>query len=261
MTSKLIKKLEPICANSTGLKPSCHQLLSHPTRLSLIGSSGSGKSNLIGNLLTDERLFGGYFDKIFIISPNFLTDTSYENIEDYSSNLERKYNHELIAYTDFDENVMMEHLNEIKRDLALGKEKYKKSKSTTKDKFIPKTLILLDDIIEDIQLLNSKFLKLLSTRGRHLNISTWIASQSYMALPRVWRVNTTSTIFFQPKNNGEALRIFDELFKYYDKTEFLQLLAQVFSDKYNFILLNPSAPKSKFLNLNLEYYINKVVDV
>lgn len=254
----VIKKLEAFKDDIVSIKPSCNHLLGHPERLSLIGSSGSGKSNLIGNLLTDERLYGGFFSKIIVISPNFLSDLAYEHIEKYSENLERKFKHELIAFTHFDEETMMELLDEIKEEVADGKERFKKSKAQDKSKFIPRTLILLDDIIEDNNLLNSKFLKLLATRGRHLNLSTWIASQSYMALPRIWRVNTTKTIFFQPKNTGEALRIYDELFKFYTKEEYFKLLEEIFKEKFSFILLTPSARKNKFLNLNFEYYIEKV---
>jgi hypothetical protein len=46
-----------------------------PCRFIYSGRSGCGKTNVLVNLLTRERLFGKCFDRIYIFSPNAFADT------------------------------------------------------------------------------------------------------------------------------------------------------------------------------------------
>lgn len=232
--------------------------LKHPFRTLINGSSGSGKSVVIGNIVLNDQLFRNFFTKIIIISPNYLTDNTYGAIEEYAEQLEKSHKFELIAFPTFDEDQMLEILDEVKEDLKKGKERFKKSKSTNKSRYIPRTLIILDDVIDDLHLLNSKFLKLLFTRGRHLGLSTIIATQSYKAVPRTLRLNMTNLIFFKPRNQGEQDRIYEEVIKGFSKSEFNQLINHIFSEQFKFINVNlTTTNKNKFLMYCFDSFIEK----
>lgn len=242
----------------TLITPHCASLgLSHPARLSIIGSSGSGKSVLISNLLCRPEFFYGFFSRVVIISPNFLTDRAYAVVEDYLSKLEKEYRFELIAFEKYDPAECNALLQEVIEDLAKSKEKYKKSTAKNRELKIPRTLFLLDDVVDDKALLKSEFLSILSTRGRHLNASVWISTQKYKALPTVWRLNATNTIFFQPSNQSEAENIYDELMKGYTKQEFFDLLEYAFEKPHQFLMLNAGKPMNKFVMKNFDGYLIK----
>ncbi|MDB4681419.1 hypothetical protein OAE88_00765 [bacterium] len=54
----------------------------HPFRCYIVGASGSGKTNLLLNLLTRPGYYRDYFDRIFVISPTALSlDQSYKTLE------------------------------------------------------------------------------------------------------------------------------------------------------------------------------------
>ena len=57
-------------------------LPTHCFRSYIVGASGSGKTNLMLNLLTRPGFYLNYFDRIFVISPTALSlDQSYKTLE------------------------------------------------------------------------------------------------------------------------------------------------------------------------------------
>lgn len=240
------------------LKPRCADLgLTHPIRMSIVGASGSGKSVLISNLLCRPEYYYGFFSRLIVISPNYLTDKAYGIVEKACEKLERDYKFELIGMTSFDPDVMNALLDEIKDEMASAKAKYKNSKNKQKDFFIPRTCIVLDDCIDDEVLLRSRFLKVLATRGRHMGITTIIGSQSFKLIPRTYRINASITIMYAPRNVVEGLMFFEECFKYYTKKEFEALMNTIFTKPFQFLLINPSENRDKFLLLNNSQYVVK----
>jgi len=108
-------------------------------------------------------------------------------------------------------------------------------------------LIVLDDILENKKLLNSSFLQGLLTKGRHLKISTFICTQSYMKLDRTLRLNATNLIWFQPKNVSEIKRVYDELIRDMSLDQFIKLCNAVYSKSFNLLNLRIGAEPSKYM--------------
>ena len=79
-------KIKPIQIKKKKIKQceyaQCGILPTHPYRAYLVGASGSGKTNLLLNLLTRQGFYKNWFDKIFVISPTACNlDESYQSLE------------------------------------------------------------------------------------------------------------------------------------------------------------------------------------
>ena len=144
----------------------------HPYRILIIGGSGSGKTNLLLNLIENQP----DIDKIYLYAKD-----PYESKYQYLVNKREGVgiNHFNVpkAFIDYsnDMNDVYENINDYNPD----KEK--------------KILIVFDDIIDDMihnKKLNSIVTELF-VRGRKLNISLVFITQSYFKVPKNVRLNTS----------------------------------------------------------------------
>src|SRR5579872_2759565 len=51
-----------------------------PTTCVAVGEPGSGKTNLLMNLLTRDDMWKGFFDRIYLLGPTVKSDKLYENL-------------------------------------------------------------------------------------------------------------------------------------------------------------------------------------
>lgn len=223
----------------------------HPFRLLLSGESGSGKTLCLLNLLLRNEFYRGFFRYIILISPNYHNDLQYQVLEKYiiEEEIKAKKNKQykpviLEHYESFNAGEMDEILNE----LSEAKEKMGRS--------MKPVLFLLDDVIDDSKLMNSKFFSMLGTRSRHYNASVIITTQSYMRVKRTTRLNMTHIIVFKPRTKGEEDRIYNEIISGCSKNEFSKLCDFVYSEPFRFLVVNIANPKDK-LYMNFEYKIQK----
>ena len=80
-----------------------HIIPKHPFRAIMSGSSGSGKTNLLIQLLTNKKFYFNYFQVIFIISPSAgKLDDSYKTLE------EKKGKTKVIIINDLDPSIVDE---------------------------------------------------------------------------------------------------------------------------------------------------------
>ena len=170
--------------------------------------SGSGESHLLITMLMKPAMYYGFFKHILIISPNIDSDKSYKYLlKDELKQLKKKpKDKSKITYCFFKEYDQdgrspssADAINDI---MNMRMESVEQGIKTP-------ILIVLDDILENKKLLNSSFLQGLLTEGSHLNISTFICTQSYMKLDRTLRLNATNLIWFQPKNVFDIKRVYD----------------------------------------------------
>ena len=137
----------------------------HPFRILIIGSSGSGKTNALLNLINNQP----DIDKIYLYAKD-----PYEKKYQYLIN-----KREEVGLDHFnDPKAFIEYSNDIQdvykniEDYNLGKER--------------KILIVLDDMVADM--INNKKLNPIVTelfiRGRKLNISIVFITQSYFKVPK-----------------------------------------------------------------------------
>ena len=144
----------------------------HPYRILIIGGSGSGKTNLLLNLIENQP----EIDKIYLYAKD-----PYEAKYQYLINIREKIG---IDHHD-NPKAYIEYSNDM-HDVYKNIIEYNPGKEN-------KILIVFDDLIADM--INSKKLNSLVSelfiRGRKLNISIVFITQSYFKVPKDVRLNTT----------------------------------------------------------------------
>jgi hypothetical protein len=230
-------KITPLKTKKTDLPQSLYMeadiINRFPSLTLCIGKSGSGKSNVVGNMLTKKEFMKDFFDEIYLFSPTAKSD-------DLVEHLNLKEDH---IIDNLDESSIIK-LNKIVDD---NTEKIKKNgiKNTAKNS---KILIICDDCISEKVFIKSNILSKLATAGRHALISTIICSQSYTKVPRVIRLQAQGMIVF-PSSNDELDLLCEDLCPAgMSKKDFLELIKYATEERYSFLFVNHHVknPKEKF---------------
>jgi hypothetical protein len=146
-------------------------LPSIPFRLIIYAPSYSGKSNLILNLIKKKQFYKNIFKKnIFIFSKTAFDDYTDLNIPD--NNIFDIFNYDVI------QSIMEEQQKLIEQNINTN------------------ILFIIDDMITELSN-NDKILKELYFYGRHYNISLILTSQTYHAVPKNIRLNSSHIILFK----------------------------------------------------------------
>jgi hypothetical protein len=186
----------------------------HPFRLEISGASGSGKSNLLSNLMT--RFYKNYFSFVFLFSPTGAIDDLAKTLKLRPQNI----------FTD---------MSTAQTDLQRI---YDKQESIIKNKGIdksPRVCIIFDDIIASRTfLMSSKMLKS-AAMSRHYNCSLIFCSQSYNKIPRPIRMQLSHLMFFPSK--ASEVELVSEEFAYPGATKWdmKQLIQTATSERFNFL--------------------------
>ena len=160
----------------------------HPYRILIIGGSGSGKTNVLLNLIDNQP----EIDKIYLYAKD---------------PYEAKYQY-LISKR---EGVGINHFNDPKGFIEYSNDMhdvYKNINDYNVDKDC-KILIVFDDMIADI-IKNKKLHSIVTKlfiRGRKLNISLVFIIQSYLKVPKDVRLNTTHFFISKIPNKTELQQI------------------------------------------------------
>ena len=187
------------------------------------GASGSGKSNLIVNLLKStkttkdkkhKKSYRNMFDNIILVSPSAHTvkDSPLENISD-----DQKFNS----------------LNEDVFDMVI---------SVTDDAIEDDkhTLLILDDVSSQLRLKeNEKLLTQLVKNRRHLNLSIWVVGHKVTDLSPALRSNANLIFLFKPKTTREIETIQSE-YMMMPKQQADELMKAAYKDRYDFLLIDTS---------------------
>lgn len=205
-----------------------------PMRLSVCGSSGSGKTNSIINLL---KLFNGTFDTIEIYTKQ--TD---EPLYKYLLDVYKKTHKigEDEALTIDDDITKLKKIND-----------YDETKNH---------LIIIDDFINDI----TKTMSELFIRGRKKNISIIFIVQSYYINNNEWKLirrNLNYIIIKKINSSKELMAIIKDYSLDISKEKFLKMYEDITRDnKFNFLMLDlDNEPEKRFRkNFNEVIDINKL---
>ena len=201
----------------------------------LSGSSGSGKTNLAMNILTNKDLYGKFFHCILVFSPTAgAFDDSYKVLNLPPENFIKEF-----------DGSMLDKIIEAR-------------KAKIEDKgieFISKNermLIILDDVIADRQFLESPDALRLFSLLRHYLVSVMVMIQSYNKLPRALRNNCNAICVF-PALRSEIEVIKDEVAPAeYTKKEFEKLLKYCMSEQHSFFYINRHAKPNQRIRKNLD---------
>jgi hypothetical protein len=209
----------------------------HPSRCIFNGKSGSGKSNLMIQLLTQPHFYGRtkkddkksqYFDLIFLFSP---TADGQDDLVRFLKLPEKR------IITDFNVDAL-DNVFDI-QDAIIKNNGIEKS---------PKILIIFDDVQSDPKFMRTKSFKRAFIQGRHCNMSVFICCQSWTKLDRMCRLQA-SNIFFFPSSQSECNIVAEEYCPARrTKKEFQGLLKHATAEPYSFLNIdvNQKDPKKRF---------------
>jgi hypothetical protein len=210
-----------------------------PFSIMLSGSSGSGKTNLLMNILSNKALYGQYFHYIIVYSPTAgKYDDSYailnlpeENfIEDFSPDSLNK-------------------LIESRKELIDDKGTEWVGKNS-------RVLIILDDVIANREFLESQQALTMFALLRHYLCSVCVMMQSYTKLPRALRLNCNAVAVF-PSTQSEIEILIKEITPSgIKKRDFEKVINYACDDQYSFLWINRKAKKGEHIRKNLDEIID-----
>ena len=189
----------------------------HPYKILTIGGSGSGKTNVLLNLIENQP----DIDKMYLYAKD-----PYEAKYQYLINIRAKVG--LKCFND--PKAFIEYSND-KCDVYKNIDEYNINKER-------KILIVFDDMIADFiknKKLNSMLTELFS-RGRKLNISLVFITQSYFKVPKDVRLNTSH--FFIPKipNKRELQQIAINHSSDISTKDFTNIYRECTAEPYSFLV-------------------------
>jgi hypothetical protein len=209
-----------------------------PFRILLVGSSKSGKSTLLVNLLRDE-FYGKVFKKKYIIvfSPTACLDPKIKQIG--AGNVYDTFNPAILEYVmerqiaiaeGRDDEPAIEYKDIRDDPNPLNKPKKKK-------KHMENILIIFDDclgmrgVFDSNSMLNKMIIK-----ARHYNISVIISTQKLSGVGRTIRLNMSAVFIFRALNGNEIDEILDEFSsKAHRKHNYLLLTEYIWDKPYEFL--------------------------
>lgn len=213
----------------------------HPFRMLISAGSGSGKTNLLLNLIYDLL----YFDALYICAKDIF-EPKYEKLQS--------------DYTQFND-VELEDLLGVckKKEREKMSQLYQKFKKETlfvsnQDDMIDvdsldksmKNLVVFDDCITDKD--QSKILEFFF-RARKKNASIIYISQSYYSTPIDIRKNCEYFVFFKLQNR-DVMSIIRDIDGSIDPNEFKKIYYKAVQKKYDFLVLDLKSEQRYRRNFN-----------
>jgi len=241
MTSKKDYRVLKVKDPTDSYTVNVDRLMSLPFRCILCARSGHGKSNLLTNILCNEKfgytnIFDG--DDIHIFSPTIKEDAKmsiiikYYQIED--ENLHTEYSDELIL------SIYETMIEDFQEDIL------KKRKPSQK-------LFILDDLSSSGAFQNrNNAISILFQNSRKFNINIILLSQYYKSqLPSI-RSNASAIFCFN--TNLQSLEAIEADNNYLsNKKDFYQMFRSNIKTKFDFLFINYSNPYSElYLDSNFE---------
>lgn len=201
-----------------------------PVRWVVVGSSGSGKTNLIKNILFEKKFgYCKYFDEIYVFSG------SKDDVEEYQGYANKmNMQNKMKVFQKFDEEGIKGICDEVETE-----------NNSFRIKNPTRVLFVLDD-----QLVNgiSKISKMnvvdeIFVRGRHCQISCIISTQKYTALNQnIRKLNASAITVFSETNRSDLLQVADDHAELMNPKEMMELFKQHLKEKYSFITIDTKRP-------------------
>ena len=199
-------------------------LKSEPIRLITSGFSGCGKTNLIVNILMNDKLLGNVYDNIYIINPNFYNDGLYHGYFDIPK-----------------ENVYLEYSDDVITQII------KKSIPSEKTVIVIDDCVGTEDFYQRFASKKSSPLIKLATHGRHSGISMIILTQSMKYVTPIIRQQSNVLIVFQAFSKQEQKNIYEEKGRgSFD--EFKTFLEKQTERSYQFLVISTIGGELRFYN-------------
>ena len=215
-------------------------LPSWPFRMLSVGSSGCGKSTVMGNMLMNKELKLP-FDRVFVISTT-LHQKIYQVMMEHFADIDEKIRSEL------ERELKKKKVSESKIDETLEALKPTAEFFDSVGEFNvedldakQKNLVILDDIVMEK---NQRDFINLYVHGRHRNISPVYLSQSFFDTPKAIRQNCSCFLLFNI--NKKERRMIATSCSDLEPDEFNSMFEGL--PRYNFVMIDnqPVVPELKY---------------
>ena len=200
----------------------------HSYRILIIVGSGSGKTNILLNLINKQK----DIDKIYLYAKD-LSEPKYEYLIRKCENAGIKNVNDSKAFIECS-NTM----NDVYENI----DNYNPSRKR-------KILVVFDDMIADT-LTNKKFqsvIKELFIRCRKPNISLVFITQSYFFVPEDVRLNSTHYLIMKINNRKELQNIAFHHSADIDYQDFMKIYKECAREPYHFLTIDITLPSSNHL--------------
>jgi hypothetical protein len=212
----------------------------HPFRGIISGASGSGKTQLILNLLSNKNYYKDYFDVIFILSPTAgELDDTYDILKpeeekkdpstvDIAKELKKKKKETKIYFIN---NVTPKVIGDI---MKTNENLIKKNGVENS----PKILLLYDDVVSNKKLMGDEKFHHSFIASRHYNASVFICTQKYNQVPRVCRLQANAIMYFKGTESENKIITEEHCPPGYKRKEFEKILHDATNEKFSFLFIN-----------------------
>ena len=222
----------------------------------LVGPSGSGKSVVLIRTLMDKDKLGGLFDRYEIFSPNVFTDPQYRDLIKYVEGGHTNQKREDFCHTTFDQGFIKQMMEDMRKSNAyLRKQGAKRLLSAC---------IVIDDMGEDERVIrnHASVVQSLFTRGRHVQISTFLCLQRFMMASPNLRYNTHN-LYVHRLNSSQDLEKLAENFAEvtHGKENFVAIYRQATKKPYGFLFITMGSTPRFYSSYNSEFKISEEEDL
>jgi hypothetical protein len=210
-----------------------------PFSILISGRSGSGKTNLLLNLLTRKEFYKNYFHYVMVFSPTAsVGDDMYDVLDLPEENIRNDFTQE-----------DLDHIIEVRKNLIKEKGIEWVAKNS-------RMLIILDDIIANRNFLMAPASLKMFALLRHYLCSVIVLTQSYNKIPRALRLNCNAVFVF-PASQSEVEVLIDEITPAgIKKRDFENVIEYATAEQYQFLYINNHAKPSERIRKNLTEIID-----
>lgn len=170
-----------------------------PTRMLVVGASGSGKGVWLSSTILDT--YRNCFDAVHVWSPTVLVDSQWDAVKRYISTFQ-------------EEDGFHEDFNPDEIELLVDTQKKIIQEQKRRNmKRLFQMLIVIDDFGSDDSIMRGKageILKVLYTKGRHFGISVICSVQKYRMASTVLRSQATGLVIFRSRSQVDLDAILEE---------------------------------------------------
>ena len=199
-------------------KPFDSLFSSNGSVVGIFAPPGSGKSNLISNLILRDEYFKDLFPNgVYIVSPTILQDLTSAHLRQYADFVETEYSEQLIK--------------EIMENIMSG------SDPLDQDEERGMSCVILDDILGLIKQVNSVCNRLAST-CRHLRSVVFFSLQAVKGLPATIRSNLSMTLVFHQPSKKQFNDIVELHSLLGGEENFIRCYNEATSVKYGYLIAN-----------------------
>jgi hypothetical protein len=207
------------------------QVAKLPLRSIILAPSGGGKGVLLQNLILD--VYRGCFERVYIFSPSVNVDSAWLPVKKHLLE-ERKMaekTEDKLFFDEYDPEALQKIIDTQRAVVQHQKQE--------KHKRLYQVMIIVDDFADDPAFSRqSKLLHSLFTRGRHLQISTLVATQKYNAVSPIIRVNASELYVFRLRSIQDLTTVIDENSALIDKATLMKVYRLATEEPYSFLFAN-----------------------